>query len=123
MSSPRDRGCALLADLVLGAAIVVIVAAAALAAASVIEARQSAREAARTAAVVAARTGNVPVAVERGSRLAPAGAAITVSIDRGAARARVQAVLSLPHPVTRTVRLRLSEQAEVPVAPYRSNRG
>ena len=116
----RERGSVIVADLVLGAAIVLILAAAATAAATAADAVQSSREAARNAAVEIAR-GNEPEGVLRRVRLsAPQGASIEYEIADGNVRVNIESNVDLAHPVMGAHRIRVAARVDVPIAPYRS---
>ncbi|WKZ81633.1 MAG: hypothetical protein QY307_05895 [Acidimicrobiia bacterium] len=121
MPSPRDRGSVLIADLVLASAVVVLVAAATAAAGRVSVYQQEQREAARVAAVTAARTGDVPAAVAAAGRLAP-GRSVALSAGGGRVVARLTGSVRLAHPEG-AASLTITETVVVPIAPYRSNRG
>jgi len=71
VSSNRDRGSVLVADLVLGCALVLIIAAAASAAGIIVDTTQSSREAARMGAVAIARGWELEGALIRAGALAP----------------------------------------------------
>jgi len=120
VSSSRDRGSVVVADLAVGAAIVIILSSAASAAGIVIDSAQSAREAARSAAVELARGHGPASALRRASHLAPHGADIDYEFADGSAVVRVHAETELPHPVSGRVRVPLSIEVSVPIAPYRS---
>jgi hypothetical protein len=120
VSSNPDRGSVIVADLVIGAAIVLILAAAASAVGIVIDAGQSSREAARSAAVELARGESANSALSRAKALAPAGATISHEFLTRSARVSVEATVSLPHPVFLERRVTLGSVAVVPIAPYRS---
>lgn len=120
VSSNPDRGSVIVADLVIGAALVLILAAAASAAGIVIDAGQSSREAARSTAVELARGQSANSALHRGKVLAPAGATIGHEFLTRAVRVSVEAKVSLPHPVFLEKRVAVGSVAVVPIAPYRS---
>lgn len=118
----RDDGSVLAADLVLAAAIVIVVAATASAFGTVAGAVQDDREAARNAAVIAARSGDVVRAETVARSLAPnADVIVKASPDRIAVW--VGGPVEVAHPVLRRITLTAFGVAEVPIAPYRSNRG
>lgn len=116
----RDRGSVIVADLAIGAAIVVILAAAATAAGRLVDAAQSAREAARSAAVELARGGGPAPALRRAGRLAPEDAAIDYEITDRIVHVRVAGDVDLPHPIAHRVRIPVTADVDVPIAPYRS---
>lgn len=120
VSSSPERGSVIVADLVIGAAIVSILAAAASAAGIVIDAGQSSREAARSAAVELARGEEPTSALRRGEALAPRAATISHEFLGHSVRVSVEAEVSLPHPVFLKKRVTLESVAEIPIAPYRS---
>lgn len=122
MRFPRDDGSVLAADLVLASAIVVVVAAIAGAFGTIAGTTQDNREAARSAAVMAARTGDMPEATSLAERLAP-GSIVTIDDRPDEVMVRVAAPIEVPHPVLHRVELTVIGEATVPVAPYRSNRG
>jgi len=110
----------IVADLVIGAVIVFILGAAATAAGMVIDAGQSSREAARSAAVELARGVGPGPALRRAERLAPDGAEIEHEFDEGSVRVTVATAVRLPHPVFLSLRVPMEASVEVPIAPYRS---
>jgi len=116
----RDRGSVIVADLAIGAAIVVILAAAATAAGRLVDAAQSAREAARSAAVELARGDGPAPALRRAGHLAPDGAAIDYEFSGGIVHVRVASDVYLPHPIAHSVRIPVTAEVDVPIAPYRS---
>ena len=118
----RDDGSVLAADLVLAAAIVIVVAATASAFGTVAAAVQDDREAARTAAVIAARTGDVERAETVARRLSP-DTDVTIEVSPDLIAVRVSGPVEVAHPVLRRITVTAFGEAEVPVAPYRSNRG
>lgn len=120
VSSSRDRGSVVVADLALGAAIVLVLAAAATAAGVMTDAAQSSREAARSAAVEIARGIEPTPALRRAEHLAPDGAAIDFQIVDRAVRVRAEVAVILPHPVAGARRFGVTADVEVPIAPYRS---
>ena len=122
MSSSRDRGSVLAADLVLGCAIVVVLAAAAGAAGRIIDAGQSSREAARTGAVAIARGWETDDALARARVLALTGSEISAETTAGSAVVAVSVDVALPHPVARRVTMSVNVTESVPVSPYRSRR-
>lgn len=111
-----------MADVMLGAVIVLILAAAASAAGTVAGAEQANHEAARNAALWAARTGDADRARTMGSRLAP-DATVAVTITPEQAIAVVATPVALAHPLLGRVPLTTSASISIPIAPYRSNRG
>jgi hypothetical protein len=119
----RDRGSALVADLALAAAVVLVVASATTAVGTVIAAREATLEAARMGAVTAARLGDPVAARSAAASVAPPGSVITVEADGEVARAVVTVGVELSHPLSRRVALILTEWVDMPIAPYRSNRG
>jgi hypothetical protein len=116
----RDRGSVIVADLALGAAIVVVLAAAASSAGRLVDAAQSSREAARSAAVELARGEDPAQALRRAERLAPEGATVAYEITDRVVRVRVAADVDLPHPITHSVGIPVTAGVDVPIAPYRS---
>lgn len=118
----RDHGSVLAADLVLAAAIVIVVAATASAFATVAAAVQDDREAARNAAVIAARTGDLDRAVTVARRLSP-GASVAIQASPDLIAVTVLGPVVVAHPVVRHMTVTAFGAAAVPVAPYRSNRG
>lgn len=119
-SSNRERGSAIVADLVIGAVIVFVLAAAASAAGMVIDAGQASREAARSAAVELARGIKPGPALRRAENLAPAGADIDHEFVDRSMKVTVAATMRLPHPLLRSKRVTIDAEVIVPVAPYRS---
>lgn len=119
----RDDGSALMADLIVGAVVVLVVASTTVAVGVVTDARQSSREAARSAAVILARTGDFEGAAGAARRLGPPGSSAAIDVDDGVARVRVAVTAELPHPVASGARIPVTETVLVPIAPYRSNRG
>lgn len=122
MHSLREDGSVLVADLVLAAAIVIVVAATATAFGAVAGAVQDDREAARSAAVIVARTSDVAEAESVARRLSP-GATVLIDVTSARVAVRVSGPIEVAHPVLRRVSLTAFGVAEVPIAPYRSNRG
>lgn len=122
MSSNRDRGSVLVADLVLGCALVLIIAAAASAAGIIVDTTQSSREAARMGAVAIARGWEPEGALIRARALAPPESTITAELGDGSAQVDVSVVAELPHPIARRMSLPVSATVIVPIAPYRSRR-
>jgi hypothetical protein len=120
--SNRDDGSVLIADLVLASAIVLVVAAIASAFGGVAGAMQDDREAARHAAVIAARTGDLDRATSVARRLAP-GATVRIDATRDHVTAWVGGPIVVAHPIRRSVTITAQGEAQVPIAPYRSNRG
>ena len=116
----RDRGSVIVADLALGAAIVVVLAAAASSAGLLVDAAQSSREAARSAAVEVARGDDPASVLHRAERLAPEGALVDYEITDRVVRVRVAVDIDLPHPITHGVDLPVTAVVDVPIAPYRS---
>lgn len=121
MQSPPDRGSVLIADLVLGAAIVIAIASIASAFGILAGRQQDQREAARHAAVIAARTGDV-AAAETAARRISSPSTVTIATTTDSVTVRVSASHTVPHPVLRRVAVEISAAAEVPIAPYRSDR-
>jgi hypothetical protein len=117
-----DRGSVLAADLLLAAVVVGMVASIAGAMASVELAVQEARIAARSAAVVAARSGDFETAAAWAGALAPGDAVVTVSRETEHILAIVQADVAVPHPISGRANVPTRGEANVPIAPYRSNR-
>ena len=122
MSSNRDRGSVLVADLVLGCALVLIIAAAASAAGIIVDTTQSSREAARMGAVAIARGWEPEGALIRARALAPPESTITAELGDGSAQVDVSVVAELPHPIARRMSFPVSATVIVPIAPYRSRR-
>ncbi|MEX0826752.1 MAG: hypothetical protein WD184_08405 [Acidimicrobiia bacterium] len=122
MSSNRDSGSAIVADLVIGAAIVLVLAAAAAATGMIIDAGQASREAARSGAVELARGVRTDAAVRRAEWLAPPNASVDHEVAGGTVRVEVRSEVRLPHPVLLSKRLTIVSHAVVPIAPYRSGR-
>ena len=122
MSSNRDRGSVLVADLVLGCALVLIIAAAASAAGIIVDTTQSSREAARMGAVAIARGWEPEGALIRARALAPPESTITAELGDGSAQVDVSVVAELPHPIARRMSVSVSATVIVPIAPYRSRR-
>jgi hypothetical protein len=120
VSSNPDRGSVIVADLVIGASLVLILASAATAAGLVIDAAQSSREAARSAAVELARGNGPAPALRRARRLSPPGARIDYEVVDREVRVRVDVEVELPHPIYGSARVRVGALAEVPIAPFRS---
>lgn len=123
MPPHRDQGSALVADLALAAAVVLVVASTITAAGAVTGAREGILEAARTGAVTAARLGDPVAARSAAASVSPPGSVITVNADGEVARVVVTVRVELSHPLSRRVPLVLTEWVEIPIAPYRSNRG
>jgi hypothetical protein len=119
----RDDGSALIADVILASAIVLVVAASTAAVGIIADAASASREAARTASVAVARTGDLEGARSTAARLAPSGSSIALEADDGSIRSVVSVLVELPHPVASRVRVPVLETVRVPIAPYRSNRG
>ncbi len=122
MRSHRENGSVLAADLVLAAAIVIVMAATATAFGAVAGAVQDDREAARNAAVIVARTNDVAAAESVARRLSP-GATVLIQKTSGRVVVRVSGEIVVAHPVLHRVSLTAFGIANVPIAPYRSNRG
>ena len=122
MRSNHDAGSVLVADLVLASAIVLVVAAIASGFGTVAAAVQDDREAARNAAVIVARTGDLQHATNVVERLAP-DATVVIDASPDLISVRVSGPLEVAHPVLRRVTVTAVGEAAVPVAPYRSNRG
>lgn len=122
MRSNRDDGSVLIADLALASVIVLVVAALAAAFGGVAGAMQDDREAARHAAVIVARTGDLDRATNVARRLAP-GATVRIEATRDHVAAWVSGPIVVAHPTQRRITVTAQGYAEVPVAPYRSNRG
>ncbi|HUG75479.1 MAG TPA: hypothetical protein VMM81_07410 [Acidimicrobiia bacterium] len=120
MRLPRDDGSVLVADIALAAAVLIVVAAITSAVGILADTRQRVDEAARTAAIVAARSGDLKSATLVARGIAPHGAAITVTKAGGLVTATVSTRTRLPHPVLRWVSLRVAASEVQPVAPYRS---
>ena len=118
----RDEGSVLIADLMLASVVVLVVAAIASGFGAVAAALQDDREAARSAAVVAARTGDLERAGAIAGSLAP-DATVTIDASPDLITVRVAGPIEVAHPVVRRVTLTAIGEASVPVAPYRSNRG
>jgi len=118
----REDGSVLVADLVLASAIVVVVSAISTAVGTVAGAFQDNREAARTAAVMAARTGDIAAATVLAGRLAP-GSIVSIDERTDEVTVHVAGPIEVPHPVMRRTELTVIGEATVPIAPYRSNRG
>lgn len=121
MPRHRDRGSVLIADLVLAAAIVIVVGAAASAAGIVAAADQADHEAARNAALWAARTGDEARAAVFARRVAP-DATVSVVLDGETATATAATQVTLPHPLLGRIPLTVVATVTIPIAPYRSNR-
>ncbi|HAX81309.1 MAG TPA: hypothetical protein DCY40_01920 [Actinobacteria bacterium] len=121
MRSNHESGSVLAADLVLAAAIILVVSATATAFGTVAGAGQDHTEAARNAAVVAAR-GELDRALDVASRLSP-GSEVSMSVSADRIAVRISSVVATPHPVLRWTSLTVRGEAAVPVAPYRSGRG
>jgi len=121
-SSPPDRGSALLEVLVLGSAAVIVTTAIVMTATSVVSAGEAAREAARTGAVWGARHGDADLARQTAARFGPDGAVVTARRQGDRMTVIVRVTASLFEPFGRRDRDRQIGRAEVPVAPYRSNR-
>ena len=119
----RDDGSVLAADLVLAAAIVIVVAATAGAFGTVAAAVQDDREAARNAAVIAARTGDTKRAETVARRLSSPAAEVGIETSPDLIAVWVGGPVEGAHPVLRRITITAFGEAEVPVAPYRSNRG
>jgi hypothetical protein len=120
LPSHRDTGSVLAADLVLAAAIVIVVAATAAAFGTVAEAGQEYTEAARNAAVVAAR-GEATRALHVAARLSPQGS-VTVDETDGVITAVVTDQVTAAHPVLWWTTITVRGESVVPIAPYRSAR-
>ncbi|MEX2323360.1 MAG: hypothetical protein WEA29_06270 [Acidimicrobiia bacterium] len=120
MRLPRDDGSVLVADIALAAGVLIVVAAITSAVGVLADTRQRVDEAARTAAIVAARSGDLNDATLVARGIAPDGAAITVTEARGSVTATVSTRVRLPHPVLRWVSLGVAASVVQPVAPYRS---
>jgi hypothetical protein len=120
VSSNPERGSVLVADLVIGAVIVFVLAAAATAVGMVVDAGQSSREAARSAAVELARGVGRGPAIRRAERLAPDNAEIDHEVVDRSVRVSVETEVRLPHPLFLSVRVPIRSVVEVPIAPYRS---
>ena len=99
-----------------------MVAATATAFGAVAGAVQDDREAARNAAVIAARTSDVAQAESVARRLSP-GATVLIDMTSERVAVRVSGPIVVAHPVLRRLSLTAFGVAEVPIAPYRSNRG
>ena len=112
----------LAAELVLAASIVAMVASISAALASVEVAIQQDNEAARSAAVIAARTGDNQAAAQKGAALAHSGASLELTPGTDLIRTRVRGDVTVPHPVSGRRVVGTEGSAEVPIAPYRSNR-
>lgn len=121
MRLPRDNGSVLVADVALAAGVLIVVAAITSAVGVLADARQRVDEAARTAAIVAARSGDLNDATLVARGIAPDGAAITVTEAGGSVTAAVSARARLPHPVLRWMSLNVAATVVQPVAPYRSS--
>lgn len=121
MPTHPERGSVLVADLALAAAIVIAIAAIAAAVGGVASAQQDQREAARNAAVIAARTGNLDRAAHVAGRLAP-GATITIAPGDGSVSVVVSDEIVVAHPGSGRIGLTIVGDATVPIAPYRSAR-
>lgn len=122
MSSSREGGSVVMADLVIGAAIVLVLAAASAAAGMIIDEGQAAREAARSAAVELARGVRPDAALRRAERLAPPSASVDHDVIADAAIVVVRTEVRLPHPLLAYKRVTIVADAVVPIAPYRSGR-
>jgi Flp pilus assembly protein TadG len=118
---PRDEGSVLVADVALAAVVLIVVAATTSAVGVLADARQRVDEAARSAAIVAARSGDLSDATVVARSLAPDGAAITITRAGGAVTATVSVRVRLPHPVLRWVSLGVAASVVQQVAPYRSS--
>lgn len=121
MRWPHDRGSVLLADLALAAVIVIAIVSIASGFGVLAGRQQDQREAARHAAVVAARTGDVSAATAAARRLSPS-SAVSIVVADDSVTAEVSANIAVPHPVLRRVAVAVSALSEVPIAPYRSGR-
>ena len=121
MPSHPESGSVLAADLVLAATIVLVVSATAAAFGTVAGAGQEHTEAARNAAVIAAR-GEVERARDVALRLSP-GADVSMSVSTDQVAVWVSSVVATPHPVFHWISLTVHGEAAVPIAPYRSARG
>ncbi len=122
MRSHREAGSVLAADLVLASLIVLLITATTAAFGGIAGAVQADREAARNAAVIAARTGDLTRAADVAHRLAP-GATVVIDASPDAVTVSVRGPVEVAHPVRGRVTVRAFGEFEVPVAPYRSNRG
>lgn len=111
----------MVADVALAAIVLIVVAATTSAVGVLADTRQRVEEAARTAAIVSARSGNPTGAASAARHLAPKGAAIAVSEAGGVVIATVSVRARLPHPVLRWASLTVTATEEQPVAPYRSS--
>lgn len=120
VSSSPERGSVIVADLVIGAAIVLVLAAAASAAGMVVDTGQSSREAARSAAVELARGVETGPAIRRAERLAPGGADVGHEFIDHAVRVWVESEVRLPHPLFSSTRVPMRSEVVIPIAPYRS---
>lgn len=123
MQARHDMGSALIVDLVAAALVVIMVAAATTAFGSVAHTAEITREAARTGAVTAARTGQEHLARQAATRIAAPGSSVSVSMTQDTVMATVASRVRLPHPALRWVQMTVRHTVDVPVAPYRSNRG
>jgi hypothetical protein len=118
--SNLDRGSVVVADLAVGAMIVVILASAASAAGQFVDAAQSSREAARSAAVEIARSTDPLAALRRAQRLAPDDAEVEFEVADRTVVVRVRTRTDVLHPIVGSRRLLLTSEVSVPIAPYRS---
>ena len=80
-------------------------------------------EAARGSALILARNGDLGSAESTARRLAPEQASVTIDSSAGIVRVVIASRPHLPHPVARRVTVPVNVTVELPIAPYRSNRG
>jgi small ligand-binding sensory domain FIST len=111
----------LVADIALAAGVLIVVAAITSAVGVLADTRQRVDEAALSAAIVAARSGDLSDATDVAAGIAPVGSAITVTEAGGSVTATVSARTRLPHPVLRWLVLGLAATEVQPIAPYRSS--
>ena len=106
------------------ASIIVIVIMAVVVAVGVLSATiEQSAQAARGSALILARNGDLASAESTARRLAPDQASVTIDASGGTVRVVVASRPRLPHPVARRVTVPVNVTVELPIAPYRSNRG
>lgn len=120
-SSRPDRGSALIEALVIGSFVFVVVVAAVSSSIRVVTTGAAARQAARVAAVHAARHGDTVAAGEL-ARSLMSGGEVTVRRSGYAIQVVIGRTIEVPHP-DGILPLTVIGEATVPLAPFRSNRG
>ncbi len=121
LSLPREDGSALIEAVVIGSVVFLVVAGALVSSIRVTIAGTEVREAARVGAIHAARHDDAASAEALSRALYP-GALVQAVQEADTLTVSVVNRVALPHPAG-SVTVRVAGRAEVPLAPFRSDRG